>query len=276
MKMTATWIQKTAVCAMAMAMAFSVVAQTKQVSAKVTRIKGSARYSTDGSTWKALSVGQSLTAPATIQTAAGSTVDLTLGQDVAIARTPRISESFSVHGIGYQMLTEQDVIRIFPDTMLAIDKLTVTPTGLDEIRETQLDLRAGKIFGRVKKLSAASRYEIKMPNGVAGIRGTIYSVTADGVVTVLSGQVVVAYVDANGQTQTQVVEAGYMFDVRNPQPPVPHDVPVPPGLTGLPAGFQEVPGDQTQVFVSPTTGTPSTSSSSSSSGGTGSEGSVSR
>lgn len=254
MKMTATWIQKTAVCAMAMALAFSVVAETKQVSAKVTRIKGSARYSTDGNTWKALSVGQSLVSPATIQTAAGSTVDLVLGQDIAIARTPRISESFSVQGAGYQLLKEQDVIRIYPDTMLGIDKLTATPTGMDEVRETQLDLRAGKIFGRVKKLSAASRYEIKLPNGVAGIRGTIYSVTAEGVVIVLSGQVVVAHVDKYGQTQTQVVEAGYMFDVRNPQPPTPAP-PIPePGPIGIPQGFQQVPGDQTQIFVSPTTG----------------------
>ncbi len=262
MKMTATWIQKTAVCAMALALAFSVVAETKQVSAKVTRIKGSARYSTDGSTWKALSVGQSLGAGMTLQTAAGSTVDLVLGQDTPIARSPRISEAFSVQGVGYRMLAEQDVLRVYADSMLAIDKLTATPTGLGEVKETQLDLRAGKIFGRVKKLSAGSRYEVKLPNGVAGIRGTIYSVTAEGVVTVLSGQVVVAYVDASGQTQTQVVEAGFTFDVRNPVPPIPiSDGGMPSDLPLVPPGFQDVPGDQTQIFVSPTTGTSSSGSS---------------
>lgn len=269
MKMTSTWIQKIAVCAAAMALAFSVVAETKQVSAKVTRIKGSARYSVDGSTWKPLSVGQSLFGGATIQTAAGSTVDLVLGQDVPIVRAPRVAESFAVQGIGYQMLAEQDAIRIYQDTVLAIDKLTSTPTGMDDVKETQLDLRAGKIFGKVKKMSAASKYEIKLPNGVAGIRGTVYSVTAEGVVTVFSGQVVVAYVGSNGQVITQVVEAGYTFDVRTGgQPsPIPQGT-TPDSLPTPPPGLTEVPGDQTHIFVSPTSGETGSNGGSDTSGGT--------
>jgi hypothetical protein len=80
-----------------------------------------------------------------------------------------------------------------------------------------LDLRAGTIFGTVKKLSATSRYEIKLPNGVAGVRGTIYMVSASGVVGVLEGSVVVAYMGANGAVMTQEVPAGYQFDTRTGQ-----------------------------------------------------------
>jgi hypothetical protein len=76
---------------------------------------------------------------------------------------------------------------------LAIDKLTAEDTGTDMVTETQLDLRAGRITGSVKKLSAASRYEIKFPTGVAGIRGTLYSITSGGVVQVGLGSVVVSY-----------------------------------------------------------------------------------
>jgi hypothetical protein len=85
------------------------------------------------------------------------------------------------------------------------------------VTETQLDLRAGKIFGNVKKMSAASKYEVKIPNGVAGIRGTIYQISADGVVQVLVGSVVIAYVGPDGTVVTQVVMGGQQFDARTGQ-----------------------------------------------------------
>jgi hypothetical protein len=49
--------------------------------------------------------------------------------------------------------------------------------------ETMLDLKAGTILGKVKKVAGNSTYEIKTPHGVAGIRGTDYQVT----VTLLPG-----------------------------------------------------------------------------------------
>ena len=56
--------------------------------------------------------------------------------------------------------------------MLAIDRVSATDTGADRVTETELDLRTGSIFFSVKKQAAASRFEIKFPNGIAGIRGT--------------------------------------------------------------------------------------------------------
>jgi hypothetical protein len=105
-----------------------------------------------------------------------------------------------------------NIIRIFPSSVLAIDKLISERTGTDEVDETQLDLRAGQILGNVKKLSATSRYEVKIPNGVAGIRGTVYVVSSSGAVVVLSGSVVVSYVGAGGTVYTQTIVAGQSFN----------------------------------------------------------------
>ncbi len=37
------------------------------------------------------------------------------------------------------------MVRIWENTLLSIDKLTVTQTGADVVTETQLDLKAGHI-----------------------------------------------------------------------------------------------------------------------------------
>jgi hypothetical protein len=64
----------------------------------------------------------------------------------------------------------------------------------------------------VKKLSASSKYEVKIPNGVAGIRGTVYMISSSGVVNVLSGSVVVAIVGSDGTVITRVVTAHESYD----------------------------------------------------------------
>src|SRR5690349_24996818 len=95
----------------------------------------------------------------------------------------------------YQPSVDQNVVRIWENSAVGIDKLTSMQTGAEAVTETQLDLKAGRITGSVKKMSAASKYEVKLPNGVAGIRGTTYDITADGLIKVYVGSVVVATVD---------------------------------------------------------------------------------
>jgi hypothetical protein len=65
-----------------------------------------------------------------------------------------------------------------------------------------------------KKTSAASKYEIKIPNGVAGIRGCVWDVSAEGVIKVFEGSVVLAYVGPDGTVVTQVVMGNQEFDAR--------------------------------------------------------------
>lgn len=197
----------------ALAMVVSAAAQQMtQATAKVVRIKGDARYATANNVWQPLQVGDILNAGAIIQTAKDSRVDLVLGEKNAVATEQQWGDV-----IQYQPEVDQDFVRVWENSVMAIDKLLIADTGADQIRETQLDLRAGRIFGTVKRLSAASKYEVKIPNGVAGIRGTIYIIAAEGVISVMKGSVVIAYADGNGSVVTQVVVGGQSYDCRTGQ-----------------------------------------------------------
>ena len=205
--------QSLAVLTIALAMVATATAQQMvQATAKVVRIKGDARYATAANVWQPLKVGDTLNAGAIIQTAKDSRVDLVLGEKDAIANEHKWGEV-----IQYQPEVEQDFVRVWENSVMAIDKLMVADTGADQIKETQLDLRAGRIFGTVKKLSAASRYEVKIPNGVAGIRGTIYIISAEGVLSVMKGSVGIAHPDGSGNVVTQVVVGGQSYDCRTGQ-----------------------------------------------------------
>ena len=178
------------VFAAAFALTSGAQAETKQGKAEVKVIYGTAKYSTGGNVWVPLKVGTVLKAGAIMQTAADSTVDLNMG----------------VNG---------PVVRVTPNTTLSFDKLAYTDTGADTVIETQLNLQSGRILGNVKKLAAASRYEIKLPTGVAGVRGTDYEVTAKPLgngkfeirVTSITGTLIGSAV-VNGNVVTGVVNTG--------------------------------------------------------------------
>jgi hypothetical protein len=209
-------------------------AQAAEVGKAVVRsIKGDAQYA-EGANWLPLRVGQTLTPGAMVRTANDSHVDLFMDQN-------------------------GPVVRLLENTALGIEKLNFEVTGVDTIVETQLDLKSGKIVGIVKKMAATSKYEIKTPNGVAGIRGTEYVMSATGECFVLSGSAVAVYVKPNGDVVTQVVNAGEKFD-----PATGTVVPIPADeLTQLLALIIDITGPTTAaltveepivIFVSPTTG----------------------
>ena len=167
---------------------------------QVVKVEGNAQYSTDGRTWQTLHQGDVLKSGAVIRTAERSLVDVTLGEPGATGSSfsgPNLLNYPAGGGAGAgdgggggggAADTETaNIVRIFESTVLGVDKLTLERTGVDEVSETQLDLRAGQIMGNVKKLSAQSRYEIKLPNGVAGIRGSSYVWSSSGSLVMLSG-----------------------------------------------------------------------------------------
>jgi hypothetical protein len=210
-------LQKLLSLAVITAIAAASVAVTSAAPAKervgtVVRIQGAARYSTGNNMWQPLKVGTILRAGALVQTAQDSFVDVVIGDQNQPSARPSAG---SYHT--YKPVAEQDLVRLWADSVLSFDKLASVETGADVITETQLDLRMGKIFGTTKKLAAGSRYEVKIPNGVAGIRGTIYTLSSDGVVQVLVGSVVVAYTRPDGTVVTQVVTGGYQFDAKTGQ-----------------------------------------------------------
>jgi hypothetical protein len=238
--------------------------------AKVFRVSGPARFSTGNDVWQPLKEGYVLKPGAVVETGKDAFVDIALGDADLPVPTP-VSFSTTVSGAGgsgagggaggYTPQADQNIVRVHSESRVAIDKLLMTDTGAGVVTQTQLDLQKGKIFGNVKKISAGSEYFIKLPLGVAGIRGTIYTISADGVVAVLAGSAVISYQAPNGQMVTVTVSGGYQFDARTGQV-----VPIPDydrsvmvkdakeariGPNTPPQSFTH---DQTVYYVSPTTG----------------------
>lgn len=192
---------------------------TKERTGKVVRIKGAARFSTGSKTWQPLKVGTILKAGSVVQTAADSYADIVLNEEatadaVSMPRPATMSTEAiaSGGGAGGTKAPEHDVVRVQADSVMAIDRVTATDTGADRVTETELDLRTGSIFCGVKKQAAASRFEVKMPNGVAGIRGTYALFIAPGKVICGTGSVVMAYPDEAGKMSTKVIPGGFQFD----------------------------------------------------------------
>lgn len=207
-------------------LAFATVASAQSVTqgiATVVRIQGTARYSTGDNVWHTLTTGTTLGANDTVQTAADSTVDLVLSDksvrvNMEAGAGSYIGGTVNIAGLpvtplagGGTLAPQQNIVRLLPDTELAIDKFTYSQTGADKVTDTELNLKAGKIFGNVKKISAASQFIVKTPTGVAGIRGTSVYFGADGSCTVVEGSAVISEV-INGQTVTVTLTEGQSFD----------------------------------------------------------------
>jgi len=267
MKYTRSFVNGLVACGIALAMVSTLSAQSREAGATVLRIKGTARYTLGNNIWQPLSTGQVLHPGSVVQTSrdAGSYVDLALGEGAGttVTATPLASTAPSKGGtINFKPTTQQNTVRVMENTVLGIDKLSVMETGADVVSDTQLDLKSGRIVGNVKKMSAASRYEIKLPNGVAGIRGTVYDITADGTIRVASGSVVISFVDAQGNVQTRSVMGGQEYNSRTDQ-----ITPLAAGLAsqieaaasaaggGAVSTSSSVSVDRTIYFVSPTVGT---------------------
>ena len=184
--------------ACALALAFVGVATLKsaeegsvQGKAIVRAVHGNVEYN-PGSGFVPLKINTELDAGALIRTGPDSSADL------------------SVNGL-------TSALRIEAETTVAIPTMTRSDTSRDADHETMLDLQDGAILGNVKKISANSRYEIKTPHGIAGIRGTDYHVKSrlepDGrhrvTFTSISGQVTVsAVVDPGGPPVVKVLRDG--------------------------------------------------------------------
>jgi hypothetical protein len=233
--------------AVALAMVATLDAQTTgELAAKVVRIKGNARFTTGNNVWQPLKVGQVIHPGTIIQTGmdTSSYVDLSLGSGAESSISPVVynsapSTSAPPPSSGYESKASQSIVRVAENTLLGVDKLTALNTGSEEITETQLDLKAGHILFNVKKLSAASRFEVKLPNGVAGIRGTAGVIWSTGLVQCIAGSVVRARIDANGVSHADEIVGGQQQDADGNITPLPESVmknfpadvlhPTPPG-----------------------------------------------
>jgi hypothetical protein len=178
------------VCSLVLAFATASSAQDiKQGVATVVRVQGEASYTLEtgpNAKWIPLVAGKVLLAGASLKTEPGALVDVVLGKDIQMPQArpspDRISfapDSLERGMVDYKPSAEQNVVRLTGDTTLKIDKLTISDTGVDSVSDTELDLKHGRIFASVKKLSGASQYLIKVPNGIAGVRGTLLGLGSD-------------------------------------------------------------------------------------------------
>ena len=203
-----------------LALGSNVPAQTvKPCIVTVVRIQGQARYSLGDNAWHPLVVGKVLGAGAIIQSAVNSSVDIVLSgsavpmpQAAPSPNTIQFAPDPNVRGlVSYKPMVEQNVIRLWGNTVLAVDKLTQFDTGVQTVSDTELDLRAGRIFFNVKKMSATSQFIIKIPDGVAGIRGSWGWGDSSGNWAMGGGSAVVSRI-LNGVPHTVLVNSGSELD----------------------------------------------------------------
>ena len=203
----------------------------KQGYATAVRVEGNVTYSLGaGQGEHPLVAGRFLPPGSIVYTHDNGVADLVLGKAIDLPQAKwspeRISLAHDSHVRGfttYKPSADQNAIRLTPNSTLAIDKLTIVDTGADTVSDTELDLKKGKIFASVRKLSGASQYIVKLPTGVAGVRGTLFSISVDGAVACFEstgGGVILALTLANGTTQTFVVGPGQLLDPTTGQPAV--------------------------------------------------------
>ncbi len=190
MKLSTSFVFQWAVLA-----AFSAVfplsaqAQTEANGVFVTAVGGTATYAKGGVGSTPVITGVQLRKGDVITTGPSSHVDLEVG-----------------NGVG--------VIQMTADSKFAIGDITVTRTTADTVTDSQFDLRKGAIYAKVHKLSKASRYEIKTPKGIAGIRATTVYLDADGNMTVGEGTAGISYFGGG----TFVLREGQSMTLASPAP----------------------------------------------------------
>jgi hypothetical protein len=180
---------------------------------------GEARYSLGDGVWHPLVAGKILAPGAVIQTGHDTTVDIILGKKILMPQANPLPDRVSLATdekvrdyVSYRPYAEQNAVRMMSDTVLAVDKLTISDTGVDTISDTELDLRQGSIYNSVNKLPGASQYLIKIPNGVAGVRGTMFFISAAAECAAYKNSVVLSIIGLDGKPETVVVAEGTQFD----------------------------------------------------------------
>jgi hypothetical protein len=154
-------------------------AQAAAGSAVVQGVKGTAQHAVGGS-WETLTANTVLAPGAAVRTGVNSQIDLSLGAN-------------------------GKSVMLLENTTLELTTLNRSRTGLDVVFETFLTLQTGTIHGEVKKFSEASKYEVKTPHTIVGLKGdedSEYQISADGKTSLLRGSAVIAYTNPSSQLVT--------------------------------------------------------------------------
>ena len=159
-------------------------------SARVDAVRaGAAQYSSDGVTWNEVKKGVVLAQGTTVKTDSLGVVDLYLGKN-------------------------GPYVRVNQDSTLTLTTLNLESGAGESIVTTELNLKSGKIQGVVRKMSAASKYQVTTMVGVVGLDGIPkYQVSARGEFSVLEGNGYVKYNAPGATVPTDFqVRKGYTFE----------------------------------------------------------------
>ncbi len=168
------------------------------MTARITRVHGDARYGATTNAWRPARTGDVLNEGAWIQTG-------------------KKRDSFLDVVIGEGRAEPQALIRLWADTALRLDELISRGTGNERTAEVQLDFPAGRITGKIGNLATGSKFEVKLPREVLGIRPpSVFEVISDGSASVVSGtMVIVSTALTNPVGGAIVVNSGKKFDAKS-------------------------------------------------------------
>lgn len=159
---------------------------------------GRADYSLDGgATWQPVVVGQSFPVGTLLRTGKGGLLDVLIGQSYAEKNVVFLKDTWHQNPARNVVPElEHNMIRLRPNTVLGVDKLLVPGSDPTAISDAELNLKQGTILGSVRKVKPSSEYFIKLPTGVAAVRGTQFELSTGGDGTscnVVSGTVWVSF-----------------------------------------------------------------------------------
>jgi hypothetical protein len=187
----------------------SAMADDKSGVATLVRLVGNAEYSLDGGhNWIPAVVGKDFQPGTIVRTEDKSLADLLIGQSLP-DRNVRLLQYNTRHNPAPNTPPEieKNMVRLQPNTILGVDKLTVPDSDPTVVSDCELNLKKGRILASVRKVSPSSEYLVKIPNGVAAVRGTQFALSVEGAdvsCQVVSGTVWLSFmlVDANGNPRT--------------------------------------------------------------------------
>lgn len=136
--------------------------------------KGTVTYSVGRAAPVQIQKGISVPAGAIIRTFRGGAVDLNFGSEVG-------------------------TVRLTQNSVLSLDKV--------ERNQTMLTLAEGSMVGWNANVPNSSEYQVKLPNGIAGIVNGHYRLDARSYLVVLKGAMVYAYVPPGGEPIPSILKA---------------------------------------------------------------------
>ena len=107
----------------------------------------------------------------------------------------------------FELFLGRDIgaFQLKPESVLALEKVRRSEKSRKGACEVVMNLSKGAAAIQVNRMARDSRYEIKFPNGVFGVRGKgSYQVNADGTASAKRGSIVLAF-QKGDSVVTQVI-----------------------------------------------------------------------